>query len=383
MTEGNWGGSKAMLSILRRLFSKCVAIDLGTANTLVSLPGAGIVLRQPSYVVFDEETGEITDFGHKAKPLLGRTPPGLRVIRPIRDGMVQNVDITWWMLDHYLSKLGLNSNYVTDVVVGMASGSSLIERAALTETLSHCGFKNIYLVEEPLAAALGADLPVDAPRGTAVVDIGGGTTDISVLSLGGTVYSHSLRVAGDAMDEAIIEYLKDKRRFQVGYSTAEALKIAAGAAPVVGGTETMGNFKILVGGRSLENSLPRAKEISSAELQAALTQPLEQIAQGIGAALSQVSPELAGDIKKYGICLTGGGAKLRDLPAYIQARTGLKVTRAHSAADSVAIGLQRVVDERLKSIRLNPREEVYGHLPFANISSLSGKNYKKGLCLSS
>ena len=372
-----------MLNIIRRLFSKCVAIDLGTANTLISLPGAGIVLRQPSYVLFNEETGEITDFGDKAKPLLGRTPPGVKVIRPIREGMVQNVDITWWMLDHYLRKLGLSSAYASDVVVGMASGSTLIERAALMDTLTHCGFKNIYLVEEPLAAALGAHLPVDSPCGTAIVDIGGGTTDISVLSLGGTVYSQSIRVAGDAMDEAIIDYLKEKRRFQVGHATAEMLKITAGAAPVVGGKETIGNFKMLVGGRSLENSLPRTKEISSAELQAALSGPLELIAQGVVNALAQLAPELAGDIKRYGLCLAGGGSNLRDLPAFLQARTGLKVTRAQSAADSVAIGLQRVVDERLSSIRKQPREEVYGYLPFANVSELSRENYKKGLCSSS
>ncbi len=338
-------GLTIMLKKLRGLFSTDISIDLGTANTLIYVPGQGIVLDEPSVVAIrnDRGTGQRTVLavGAEAKRMLGRTPGNITAIRPLKDGVIADFHVTEKMLQHFIHKVH-ETKFLRPsprVLICVPCGSTQVERKAIRESALCAGAREVFLIEEPMAAAIGAGMPVEEATGSMVVDIGGGTTEVAILSLSGIVYSASVRIGGDRFDEAIINYVRRNYGSLIGESTAERIKTTIGTA--YPGKEVK---EIDIRGRNLAEGVPRAFTLNSNEILEALQEPLAGIVGAVKAALEQAPPELASDIAEQGVVLTGGGALLRDLDRLLMEETGLPVVKADDPLTCVARGGGRALE---------------------------------------
>ncbi|MEQ8247936.1 MAG: rod shape-determining protein [Alphaproteobacteria bacterium] len=339
-----------MFSNLFGIMSADMAIDLGTANTLVYVKGRGIVLNEPSVVAIINQRGkkQVLAVGDEAKMMLGRTPGNIEAIRPLRDGVIADFEIAEEMIKHFISKVHNRRSFASpQVIIAVPSGSTAVERRAIQESAESAGARRVYLIEEPMAAAIGAGLPVTEPTGSMVVDIGGGTTEVAVLSLGGIVYARSVRVGGDKMDEAIIAYIRRNHNLLVGESSAERIKQQIGTAcpPEDGNGDSM-----QIKGRDLMNGVPKELIISQRQIAEALAEPVGAIIEAVKVALEHTAPELAADIVDKGIVLTGGGALLGNLDMVLRNATGLPVSIADEPLSCVALGTGRALEE-LKSLK--------------------------------
>ncbi len=335
-----------MFSALLGLLSQDLAIDLGTANTLVYVNGRGIVLDEPSVVAVRETRGrqQILAVGEDAKLMLGRTPGNIQAIRPLQDGVIADFDAAEEMIKHFIRKVHNRRSFVSPrVIVCVPSGATEVERRAIQDSALGAGARRVYLIEEPMAAAIGAGLPVTEPSGSMVVDIGGGTTEVAVISLGGIVYSRSVRIGGDKMDEAIIAYVRRQYNLLIGESTAERIKISIGSASVPVGREER---RAAVRGRDMMNGVPREVIMGEAEVAEALAEPVAQIVEAVKVALEHTAPELAADIVDKGIVLTGGGGLLPNLDEVLGDATGLPVAIAEDPLSCVVMGGGRCLEER-------------------------------------
>ena len=318
------------------MFSKDIGIDLGTANTLVFMKGKGIVMREPSVVAVDIRSEEVLAVGAQAKEMIGRTPGSIVAVRPLKDGVIADFDVTATMLKHFIRKaIKSNSFSRPRVVVCIPSGVTEVERRAVEDAARQAGAKEVELIEEPMAAAIGAGLPVAEPTGSMVVDIGGGTAEVAIISLGDIVTSCSVRVAGDKFDEAIISYVKKKYNLLIGERTAEDIKIKIGSAYP---TEEMENVTMDIKGRNLVDGLPKNVTIHADEVRDALADPLVTIVDAIKSTLEKTPPELSADVIDHGIMLTGGGALLRGLDLLVAQETGMPVHVAERPLDCVVDG---------------------------------------------
>ena len=333
-----------MFRLLTRYFSNDWASDLGTANTLIYIKGRGIVLDEPSVVALPSDINNNKNatvaVGAEAKRMLGRTPGGIQAVRPMKDGVIADFNVTEKMLKHFIRKAN-NSRFASAprIVICVPCGSTQVERKAIHDSAQQAGAASVNLIEEPMAAAIGAGLPIEEPTGSMVVDIGGGTTEVGIISLSGVVYSHSVRVAGDAFDEAIINYVRRNYGMLIGEATAEEIKKAIGTA-------FPGNAvrEIEAKGRNLAEGIPRAFTISSNEVLEALADPLNQIVQAVKNALEQTPPELGADIADRGLVLTGGGALLNGLDRLLAEETGLPVSIAEDPLTCVVRGSGKALD---------------------------------------
>jgi rod shape-determining protein MreB len=341
-----------MLSRIFGFLSADMAIDLGTANTLVYVKGRGIVLNEPSVVAIAEVKGkqQVLAVGEEAKQMLGRTPGNIRAIRPLRDGVIADFEVAEEMIKYFIRKVHNRRSFASPlVIICVPSGSTAVERRAIQESAESAGARKVLLIEEPMAAAIGAGLPVTEPTGSMVVDIGGGTTEVAVLSLGGIVYSRSVRVGGDKMDEAIIGYIRRNHNLLVGEASAARVKEEIGSAcpPENGDGATME-----IKGRDLMNGVPRELIISERQVAESLAEPVGAIIETIKVALEHTAPELAADIVDKGIVLTGGGALLGNMDYVLRHATGLPVSLADDPLSCVVLGTGRALEEmkRLKDV---------------------------------
>lgn len=333
-----------MLGIFRRLpglFSHDMAIDLGTANTLVYLKGQGIVLSEPSVVAVNKDTDKVRAVGNEAKSMIGRTPGNIVAIRPMKDGVIADFEIAEAMLSYFIHKVHNRKRMVWPrVAISVPSGITPVERRAVTESAMQAGAKQVFTIEEPMAAAIGAGLPVQEPQGCMIVDIGGGTTEVAVISLGGIVFSKSVRVAGDEMDQAIIQHLKRTYNMMVGERTAEEIKIAIGSA-----FPLKEELEIQVKGRDQVMGLPKIITITSEEIRESLREPVSAIVDAVRVTLERTPPELSADIVDRGVVLAGGGALLRGLDQLLAKETGLHVTVAEDPLTAVVMGAGKYLEE--------------------------------------
>ena len=338
------------------MFVKEIGIDLGTANTLVYMRGKGIIIREPSVVAVDTRTDRAKYVGQEAKDVIGRTPGSIVAVRPLKDGVIADFEITTTMLQEFIKKALKGALFTkAHVVICIPSGVTAVERRAVKEAAENAGAKKVNIIEEPMAAAIGAGLPVSEPQGSMIVDIGGGTSEVAVISLGGIVTSRSVRVAGDAFDAAIINYIKKKYNLLIGERTAENVKIAIGSAfPMEQETE------MEIKGRNLLNGLPENITVTSAEIREALAEPLSNVIEAIKVTLEKTPPELAADIIDQGITLAGGGALIRGLDRLINKETGMPVYVAETPLDCVADGTGKVLEEidKLREV-LNDDSKYY------------------------
>ena len=331
MFFGSFGGGRDM------------AVDLGTANTLVSVRGKGIMLSEPSVVAIDRDTGRVLAVGMEAKRMLGRTPASVSAIRPLRDGVISDFNVTEAMLRYFINKVrgkGAFWQPKPRVVVCMPSGANEVEKRAIFEATMTAGARQAFLIEEPMAAAIGAGLPVQDPTGSMVVDIGGGTTEVAVVALGGIVASKSIRIAGDEFDEAIVNYVKRVHNLSIGERTAEEIKLEIGSA-----WDLMEEVDVEIRGRDLAEGLPRTITMESEEVREALEEPVTAIVNAVKQTLEETPPELASDIMEYGIVLTGGGAMLRGLDQRLRHDTGVPVHVSESALTNVVEGSAQALEE--------------------------------------
>ncbi len=323
------------------LFSADIGIDLGTANTLVHVRGRGIVLREPSVVAVDNETGKVLAVGNMAKQMVGRTPARITAVRPMRNGVIADYDINQAMLEHFIRSVHPRRWWMHPrVVIGVPSGGTDVERRAVENAARQAGAWHVELIDEPMAAAIGAGLPVSEPVGNMIVDIGGGTTEVAVISLGGICTQRSIRIGGDEIDEAITAYLRRELNLYIGENTAEEIKLRIGSAFSRPEEETM-----QVRGKDLLTGLPKSVEISSGEVREAILEPISAIVEAIKETLSVSPPELAADAMNRGIVLTGGGALLRGLDQLISAETGIAVYVAEDPMTCVVLGAARYLEE--------------------------------------
>ena len=337
-----------MLSSLFGFLSADMAIDLGTANTLVYVKGRNIVLNEPSVVAIAKvkDKKHVLAVGEEAKQMLGRTPGNIEAIRPLRDGVIADFEIAEDMIKYFIRKVHNRRSFASPlVVICVPSGSTAVERRAIQESAEAAGARKVFLIEEPMAAAIGAGLPVTEPTGSMVVDIGGGTTEVAVLSLGGIVYAQSVRVGGDKMDQAIIAYIRRTHNLLVGERSAERIKEAIGSAcpPEEGEGRTMA-----IKGRDLLNGVPKELIISERQIAESLAEPVSQIIEAVKSALEHTAPELAADIVDKGIVLTGGGALLTNMDYVLRYATGLPVSIAEDALSCVVMGTGRALEEMKK-----------------------------------
>jgi len=338
------------------MFSKDMGIDLGTANTLVYVPGKGIVVNEPSVVAINTQTREVLAVGNEAKEMIGRTPGNIVAIRPMRDGVIADFDTTQAMLKYFIGKAYVRSMFGPKprVVVCVPSGVTEVEKRAVLDAAIAAGAKDkdTYLIEEPMAASIGAGLPVEEPMGSMVVDIGGGTSEVAVISLGGVVTSTSLRTAGDELDSCIVNHIKKEYNLAIGDRTAEEIKLGIGSAYPREEEKT-----IDIRGRDLISGLPKTITITSSEIMTALREPVFAIIDTIKQTLEATPPELAADVMESGITLTGGGALLSGLDKLISAETGIPVHIAEEPLNCVAIGTGLVLEHinTLKSVLVSPR----------------------------
>ena len=333
-----------MLSGLLGMFSADMAIDLGTANTLVYVKGRGIVLNEPSVVAIIEKGGkkQVLAVGEEAKMMLGRTPGNIQAIRPMRDGVIADFEIAEEMIKHFIRKVHNRRSFANpQIIVCVPSGSTAVERRAIQESALSAGARRVYLIEEPMAAAIGAGLPVTEPTGSMVVDIGGGTTEVAVLSLGGIVYARSVRVGGDKMDEAIIADIRRHHNLLFGESSAERIKKEVGSAAIPADGDGM---TIEIKGRDLMNGVPKEIAIGQKQIAESLAEPVGAIVEAVKVALEATPPELAADIVDKGIVLTGGGALLTNLDQVLRDETGLPVSIADDALSCVALGTGKALE---------------------------------------
>ena len=322
------------------MFSKDIGIDLGTANTLVYIKGKGIIIREPSVVAVDERSDTVKCVGQEAKNVIGRTPGSIKAVRPLKDGVIADFDITSEMLEDFIKRAVSKSIFARPrVVICIPSGVTGVERRAVTDAARRAGAKRVSIIEEPMAAAIGAGLPVAEPTGSMVVDIGGGTTEVAVISLGGIVTSKSVRVGGDKFDIAIINFIKKKYSLLIGERTAENIKMEIGSAYPLEQETTME-----VKGINLINGLPQKIIISSEEIREALSEPIAQVLDAVKITFENTPPELAADVIDLGVTLTGGGALLRGLDELIHQETGMPVNIAQNPLDCVANGTGQVLD---------------------------------------
>ena len=322
------------------MFSKDIGIDLGTANTLVYLRGKGIIMREPSVVAVDTKTDEVRSVGHEAKAVIGRTPGSIMAVRPLKDGVIADFDITANMLARFIKKVCGNSMFFRPrVVIYIPSGVTEVERRAVKEAALKAGARQVSVIEEPMAAAIGAGLPISEPSGSMVVDIGGGTSEVAVISLGGIVAARSVRVGGDEFDQAIIAYIKRKYNLLIGERTAEQIKIEIGSA-----YELEEEKEMEIKGRNLVDGLPKNITVHSEEIRDALAESLQKVVDAIKETLERTPPELSADIIDHGIMLTGGGALLRGLDELVHRETGIDVHVAETPLDCVAAGTGAVLD---------------------------------------
>lgn len=335
------------------LKNKDIGIDLGTANTLVTLRGKGIVLKEPSVVAIDRKTGQILATGQEAKEMLGRTPEQIKAVRPLKDGVIADFTATQLMLKNLISKVCQRYNVVRPrVVVGVPSGITEVEERAVEESVLQAGAREVYLIEEPMAAAIGSSLDVAEPSGSIIVDIGGGTTEVAVISLGGIVVSTSLRVAGDELDEDIMNYIKREMNLAIGETTAEEIKLTIGCA-----TPLMTDNSMVVRGRDLTTGLPKNIEVYSSQILEAMAESINEIVESVKQTLEKTPPELASDIMEKGIVLAGGGALIQNLDKLLSYKTGMPVYIADAPLDCVVKGTERTIEdlERLKNVLVNSR----------------------------
>jgi len=327
---------------LFRLFSNDLAIDLGTANTLVFAADRGIVVREPSVVVLNKKTNKIEAVGNEAKEMLGRTPGNIESVRPMKDGVIADFDMTEKMLKYFIRQAhgGRRIPARPRIVIGVPSEITPVEKRAVRESAMSAGASEVFLVEQAMMAAIGAGLPITEPSGNMIVDIGGGTTDVAVISLSGTVYSRSVRVAGNEMDEAITQYLKRKYNLLIGERTAEQIKIELGSAYPL-----KDEFTMDIKGRDLVEGVPKSLTIRDAEIREALAEPVSTIVEVVRWALERTPPELSADIMDKGIVLSGGGALLRGLDQRLRDETGLPVVAAEDPLASVVLGTGRLLED--------------------------------------
>lgn len=325
------------------LFSNDLAIDLGTATTLIYVKGRGIVSCEPSVVAVQQEargSKRVLAVGKEAKEMLGRTPGNIRAVRPLRDGVIADFDITEAMLRYFIKRAHHRSTLVKPrIIICVPFGITEVEKRAVKESAENAGAREVFLIEEPMAAAIGAGLPITEPSGNMVVDIGGGTTEVAVISLAGIVYSQSVRVGGDKMDEAIVAYMKRKYNLLIGDQTAERAKCMIGNAYPDEEVETLE-----VKGRDLVAGVPKTVLVNSEEIRDALSEPINTIVEAVMGALERTPPELSADIVEKGIVLTGGGSQLRNLDVYLQRITGVPVMVAEDPSDCVVIGTSRALE---------------------------------------
>lgn len=325
------------------MFTKDIGIDLGTANTLVYSKGKGIIMREPSVVAVDTRTDTVRYVGQEAKDIIGRTPGSIVAVRPLKDGVIADFDITASMLQIFIKKAISTTRFARPrVVICVPSGVTAVEKRAVKEAAVKAGAKQVMIVEEPMAAAIGANLPVAEATGSMVVDIGGGTSEVAVISLGGIVAAKSVRIGGDKLDDAIIAYIKRRYNFLIGERTSEQIKINIGsAAPFEGEDQITMDIK----GRNLVDGLPLNITISPKEIREALADPISEILDAIKSTLEKTPPELAADIIEFGITLTGGGALIRNLDSYISNETGIPVHIAEDPLDCVARGSGMIIED--------------------------------------
>jgi len=338
--------SLSIFSRLMGMMSADMAIDLGTANTLVYVKGRGIVLDEPSVVAIADVRGkkQVLAVGEEAKQMLGRTPGSISAIRPMRDGVIADFEVAEEMIKHFIHKVHNRRGFASPIIiVCVPSGSTAVERRAIQESAESAGARKVFLIEEPMAAAIGAGLPVTEPSGSMIVDIGGGTTEVAVISLGGIVYARSVRVGGDKMDDSIINYIRRHHNLLIGESSAERIKIELGAArPDENGDE--GPWKE-VKGRDLVNGVPRQVMVSQAQIAESLAEPVTAIVEAVRVALENTPPELAADIVDKGIVMTGGGALLHRLDEVLRDATGLPVVVAEDPLSCVVLGTGRALED--------------------------------------
>jgi rod shape-determining protein MreB and related proteins len=329
-----------MFNGLLGLFSNDIGIDLGTANTLVYVKDQGIVLREPSVVAVRSGTSQVLAVGDEAKRMLGRTPGNIVAVRPLKDGVIADFEMTESMLRHFITKVHSRKWIRPRVVIAVPSGITEVEKRAVKESAAHAGAREVYLIEEPMAAAIGVGLPVQDAAGNMIIDIGGGTTEVALISLSGIVFSRSVRVAGDELDEAIAGYMKRAYNLMIGERTAEEIKIKIGSAYPIEKETSME-----VKGRDLVAGLPKTLSITSQEVREALLEPISTIVESVRVTLERCPPELSGDLVDRGLVLAGGGALLRGLDRLLQEETGLPVHVAEDPLSAVAEGTGRALSE--------------------------------------
>lgn len=334
-------------------FSRDLGIDLGTATTLVFARGEGIILCEPSVVAIDKDTNKPLAFGNEAKGMLGRTPANIVAVRPMRDGVIADFEITEMMIRHFINKSHNRSAFVRPrIVCGVPSGITGVEKRAVLDAAMHAGAREAYLVEEPMAAAIGANLPVSEAQGSMIVDIGGGTTEVAVLALGGIVVSKSIRVAGDEMDEAIVSHCRKNYNLLIGERTAEQIKIDIGSAYPLAEERT-----IEVRGRDLVTGLPKTLTLTSSEIRDALSDPVSTVVDAVRMTLEKTPPELASDIMDRGIVMAGGGSLLRGLDKHLAQETDMSVYVVDDPVSCVAYGTGKILEEidTLKKVLIMPK----------------------------
>ncbi|MCK4235818.1 MAG: rod shape-determining protein [Candidatus Krumholzibacteria bacterium] len=328
-----------MLGRIATYFSNDIAIDLGTANTLVYLKGGGIVLNEPSVVAVDQKTRKIYAVGAEAKAMLGKTPDHIVAIRPMKDGVIADFEITEVMLREFIRRSQKKKFFIRPrIVISVPSGITEVERRAVTDSAQNAGAREVYLVSEPIAAAIGVGLPVDKPSGNIVIDIGGGTTEIAVIALNGIVTDISIRVGGDEMDEALVQHIKKAYNLLIGDQTAEHIKMVIGSA-----TKLKKEEELEIKGRDLVSGIPKILRISSVEVREALTEPVSQIVAALKTALEQTPPELAADIVDRGIVMTGGGSLLRGMDILLKEETNLPINVVEDPLTCVVLGSGKVL----------------------------------------
>jgi rod shape-determining protein MreB len=331
-----------LFTLVAGFFSNDMAIDLGTANTLVYVKSEGIVLNEPSIVAIHQADNTVLAVGKEAKAMLGRTPGNIVAIRPLKDGVIADFDVTEKMLGYFIRRVHKRRALVRPrIVIGVPSGITQVEKRAVRDSAMQAGAREVYLIEEPMAAAIGAGMPITEPGGNMVVDIGGGTTEVAVISLSGIVYSRSVRIAGDEMDEAIVQYIRKNYNLLVGERRAEEIKIRLGSAYPMGGERKTMEVK----GRDLIDGIPKTIVIGDDEIREALREPIMTIVDAVRTALERTPPELAADIVDKGIVLTGGGALLKGLDLLLRQETNLPITVAEDPLSCVALGTGKVLDE--------------------------------------
>jgi rod shape-determining protein MreB len=330
-----------MMNRLASLLTNDIAIDLGTANTLVYIKGKGIVLNQPSVVAINKQSGKVYAVGSEAKAMLGKTPENIAAIRPLKDGVIADFEVTEYMLREFIKIAQKKRHFVAPrIVICVPSGITEVEKRAVRDSAKHAGAREVFLVAEPIAAAIGVGLPVDQPSGNMIIDIGGGTTEIAVIALNGIVCDTSIRVGGDEMDEAIVTYIKKNHNLLIGDQTAEQIKKKIGTAYRLDKEEEME-----VKGLDQVTGIPKVQRISTVEIREALQEPIQAISDALKHALEQTPPELAADIKDRGIVMTGGGALLRGLPELLREQTDLPINLMDDPLFCVVLGTGKILDD--------------------------------------